>query len=312
MPKAKQAPKATPVGGKGVIGDTDAAINAIYNQLTGQLSSGVGVQGMNFDRARQLVGSSFDSSNQLMRDGASSTVGGLNGQFDRLGIGAATDSATQGIRNQFQQGLVSAARRRQNELATMGQQQVGYEQAGRMGVDNAFQQQAMARTQSQTQIQEALANMEAARAQAQGQVDLARVQGQSELERMKMEFAQAAQEAEESGDPLLDLKAQSLGMDIMLKEKKLAEEDDGGDERRPTKYQAGLDNYLLDIGASPQFKSRVQKMYADATANAQNPLNIASGRKDPYAFAMESVDDYNMGANKDRLRQALQILFGKV
>ncbi len=301
--------KAAPISSNAVISDTDGAINAIYDQLAGHLASGTGAQGQNFHRARQLVGSSFDQADQLATAGARATMGGLREQLGRLGLGAAEDSVTQGVRNQLNQGLTSAARRKMNELSTMGQQQAGYEMASRLGVDNSRQQQALVRGESVTEIQEALANMEAARAEAQGKVDVARIQGQAELASLRAQHA-AASRAAAQGDPLADLKAQSLGMDILLKEKKL--NDPGKGEKGATKYQAGLDNYLDSIQASPAFKARVMSMYDTANNQAASPANGALNRDDPYEWAMTGVSNYNSGANKDRLRQALQIMYGKV
>lgn len=312
----KKAP--TGKGGGGAAG-VDASVAAIYDQLTGQLSSGAGVTGANFDRARQLVGSAFDQQGQLMRDAASATMGGLNGQFDRLGIGDATDSATQGLRNQFSQSLISASRRRANELSGMAQQQAGYDVAGRMGIDNSRREGAQQRTESVIRVQEALAAMEAAKAQAQGQVDLASVQGQSELEQLRLQMRMAEQEASQGDpqDPLDPLRAEGIGLENLIKQAKLDEilNGDGGSDKISGEGQAALEQFLAQNagGVSPRLLNRFNSLKDNAFVAAGKPSDLGY-KQDPYDLAMSALmSNPNYGGSESsrrKLEQMLQLYFG--
>jgi hypothetical protein len=316
---AKAPAKTKPVG-SGATARADGNIAAIYDQLAGHLSDGTGVTGMNFDRAKQIVGSSYDQSGYLMNRAASATQGGLNGQFDRLGIGAATDSATQGLRNQYAQGLMSAARRRENAMDTMGQQQFGYEQAGRMGVDNSRREGAQQRTDSVTRIEEALAAMEMAKAQAQGSVDLARTQGQMGLEKAKLEMAmqerewQRELEKAQAGDPMAAMKAESLGLDIMKKKAELGQMQNPGPEDIDGKGDQALRQWLTQNPLGAGSLSRVNRLKDDAFVEAAKP-NMMGYKSDPYDIAMgQLMSNQNYGGserNRRLIEQALQVYFGK-
>ena len=310
----------TPAAGGGQAAKTDAAIADIYNQLAGDLASGTGTQGMNFDRARQLIGASYDGLSQSIKEGASATVGGLTGRFAKLGIGSATDAATQGLRNELNQALMSAARRKSNDLAGMAQQQGGYEMASRMGVDNAYREKAQVRSESQTRIAEAIANMQAAIASARGQAELARIQGQTQLEQMKLQFEQSQQKASQ-GDPLEALKAEQLGWQIRLLEQKYNNGGSGGSTKEPwsSKGQGGLNKFLTepsdywDQHAGPKFTDSINKIVQYGLAQANNPANgsMGTGQDDPYLWAVQEASKNYDWLNQQALLQALQIYFGK-
>lgn len=297
--------------GEGQAGKTDAAITAIYDQLVGNLTGGVAAQRESFDRAKQLVDSSYDQIGHLMGVGASGSIGGLEGQFERLGIGDATDSATQGIRNQLNQSLVSAARRRASEGAGLARQGGEYEQIGRQGIDNAYKEQAQVRSTSATEIAEAIANMEAARVQAQGQADLARIQGQSQLAQARASGGGGGGRGGGGGD-MTPEEYEEWMLDMAIKEQKLnpqAKKGGGklGGQAAVNAFLTSPQVYWNGKTASPAFKARADAIYNRAMGGG----NAYTPNYDPYENAMQQVNNYNMGANKDALREVLQYMMNK-
>lgn len=312
----KSAGKSAPVG-SGSTGAADAAIAAIYDQLAGQLGSGAGVTGMNFDRARQLVGSAYDQGGYLAQRAQSATMGGLNGQFDRLGIGAAMPGASQGLRDEYAGSLQAAAARRTNAMDTMGQQQVGYEMAGRMGIDNSRREGAQQRADSVTKIQQALLAMQAAQATAQGQNQLASIQGKTSLEslRLQMQMAEQERQAASQGDPLDLLRADNMNLDGMLKKAQLEKLMNPGMEDIKGDGQQALEQFLAQNAGqvSPALLNRFNALKSDAFTNAAKPSDLGY-RQDPYDLAMSELmtnQNYGGGERQRRLlEQMLQTYFG--
>ncbi len=301
--------------------NADGQIAAIYKQLANQLSDGTGVTGMNFNNAKKAVGQSYDTGGALMQAAAKATMGDLHGRFDKLGIGRASTPATQGLRNELAGALTSAARRRSSALSGLANQQVGYEMAGRMGVDNSKREGAQQRADAAVKIQEAIANMERAKAEAQGSVDAARIQGETELTKLKLSIAQQEREYQrsleeaEAGNPLEALRAEKLGVEIETGKRKLAlmgAESESDDISGKGQYAL---NSWLDQNSTVKvpYINRAKQFIDDGFIASSNVGDATSFGKDPYVLAMGALarNAKIKAQPKRRIAEMIQVYFGK-
>jgi hypothetical protein len=290
----------------------------MYAQLASQLGVGVTAQGANFNTARNNVGAAYDDMTKALTTQANATATGLGNQFNMLGIGAATDAATQDLRGQLNQSLVSAARRKATEMSGMSQQGAAYKAAGIENVGNVRREGVQVRGDYRTRLEEAIANLEAAKAEAQGQYDVQKLQGEAQLAQMAAQArARSGGGGGRSGSPLDQLRAQLLGMQILEKQQKMEE---GPESQWGKRGQGGLDSFLNSPsnywsgGAGPKVRGALQDIISGSFSQANNPSSIASGMKDPYNIAMGMVNQNDMVKTdfyRDSLRQALQIYYGK-
>lgn len=296
----------------------DAALKVLYNALAGQAKAGVSAQTQGFKGAAKDVGSIYDEMTNSLRSQANATASGLGANLDMLGIGAATDSATQNLRGQLNQSLISAARRKSTEMAGLTSQGASYAGAGREGITNILREGTGVRADSRTRLEEALASLEAAKVQAQGQYDIQKLQGDVQLAQMRAQArARSGGGGGRSGNPLDALRAQMLGLQILKAQGEL----EGGNGNQWSKSgQGGLDNFLSNAsnywsgGAGPKVRGALQDIIGGAGSQAINPSSIASGLKDPYTIAMGMVGSNNTVKTdfyRNALRQGLQIYYGK-
>lgn len=301
---------------KAEVGANDAAIAQMYKMLTGQMQAGVGAQQNTFNEASSRVGAVYDDMTRALTQQANATAQGLGSQFDMLGIGAATDSATENLRGQLNQSLISAARRRATEVSGLQGQGAAYNAAGREGIMNMNRAGVQMRGDYRTQLEEALANLEAAKVEAQGQFDVQKLQGEAQLAQMR---AQARARSGgggggRSGSPLDMLRAQLLGMQILEKQQKL---EGGGDEQWGKRGQGGLNNFLQNPSpywrnqAGPKFQAELYDILDQTARNSVNADFLATGQRDPYNIAMGQVPKAPGYLNQDALRMAIQIMYGK-
>jgi len=299
---------------KGEVAANDAAIAQMYAQLASQLGGGVTATGQNFNSARSEIGSIYDDMTSALTQQANATAAGLGSEFDMLGIGAATDSATQNLRGQLNQSLISAARRRASEMSGLSQQGAAYKASGIEGIGNVRREGVQVRGDYRTRLEEAIANLEAAKAEAQGQYDIQKLQGETQLAQMR---AQAASRGGGGGggrgNPLDMLRAQLLGLQIMEKQQDL---EGGGNQQWTKRGQGGLNMFLnqpsmyWESGAGPKVRGALQNIIGQST----DPSRMTAGYKDPYSAAMDLVNKNSMVRTdfyRDALRQALQIYYGK-
>lgn len=299
---------------KATVNENDAAIAAIYNQLAGQMGAGVNAQQSSFNTAKGEIGGIYDQMTSALTGQANATAGGLSNEFNMLGIGAATDSATEQLRGQLNQSLISAARRKATEMAGLTSQGAAYKGAGLEGVSNVRREGARSRTDARTRLEEAIATLEAAKAEAQGQYDLQKLQGDIELQKMRASARGGGGGGGRSGSPLDMLRAQLLGMQILEKQQEM---EGGGKSQWSKRGQGGLNafyggssDYWTDK-AGPKFRGSVDDILDYASAKALDPKSRAAGHSDPYTIAMGRVDNAPSYINEDALRMALQIYYGK-
>lgn len=298
------------------IEDTDAAIAALYAQLTGQLEQGVNAQQANFGQASNTIGSIYDQMTQSLQEQANATSSGLGQQFSMLGIGEAFDPATNNLRGQLNQSLISAARRRAAEMSGLTQQGAAYASAGREGIGNVQREGARVRGDVRTRLEEVLGKLEAAKVQAQGEYDLQELQGQIQLAQMRASGGGGGGGGG-GGNPLDYLRAQLMGLDILEKQQKLGQ---GPEFPWSKSGQGGLNSFLnapsdyWQNQAGPRVRGALQDIISGSSAKANNPANIAAGLRDPYTIALGMVNQspsVRTPYYRDALRQALQIYFGK-
>lgn len=298
---------------KKTISETDASIAALYNQLAGQLGQGVNAQQSSFNTASGTIGNVYDEMTRALTSQANATAGGLSSELNMLGIGAATDSATEQLRGQLNQSLISAARRKATEMSGLTGQGAAYKAAGLEGVGNVRREGVRSRTDTRTRLEEAMAALEAAKAEAQGQYDLQKLQGEIELQRARA-ASRGGGGGGGRGSPLDMLRAQLLGMQIMEKQQEL---EMGPETPWGKRGQGGLNRFLNQQSdywtskAGPKFRAGIDDILDYASAQSTNPSSIASGLKDPYTIAMGRVDKAPSYLNEDALRMALQIYYGK-
>lgn len=294
----------------------DKAIAQMYKELTGQLGAGITATGIGFSNARNEIGGAYDEMTRALTEQANATAGGISDQLNMLGIGQATDAATENLRGQLNQSLISAARRKSTELAGLSSQAAGYRAAGIEGVGNVRRQGVQIRGDYRTALQQAIANMEAEQAQAEAQVEIARLQGQAQLAAARASARGRGGGGGRSGNPLEFLRAQLLGLQIMEKQKDL----EGGDFAWGKSGMGGLQNFLNNPsqywsnGAGPRVRGAVQDILDAAAARATSPSSIAAGLKDPYTIAMGMVprsDTVKTDFYRNAMRQALQVYYGK-
>lgn len=300
---------------KAEVGANDAAIAAMYNQLVGQLGQGVQATGQNFGDASKQIGSIYDQMTQSLTGQANATAGALGSQFDMLGIGAATDAATQDLRGQLNQSLISAARRKAAEMSGLTTQGAAYKAAGNEGIGNVRREGVQVRGDYRTRLEEAIAQLEAAKAEAAGQIEVQKLQGEVQLAQMRAQArARSGGGGGRSGSPMDHLRAQLLGLQILEKQKDL---EGGGDEMWGKRGQGGLNNFLgapnqyWQNQAGPKFQSALYDILDYAGAQSTNPSFLAGGQKDPYNIAMGQVPKAPSYLNDNALRMALQIFYGK-
>lgn len=303
---------------KAEVAANDAAIAQMYKVLTGQMQQGVGATQQTFNEASSRVGAVYDDMTRALTQQANATASGLGGQLDMLGIGAATDSATQNLRGQLNQSLISAAQRRATEVSGLQTQGATYGQAGREGISNMNRAGVQVRGDYRTDLEEAIANLEAAKAEAQGQFDVQKLQGETQLAQMRAQAAARARSGGgggRSGSPLDMLRAQLLGMQILEKQQKL--EGGGGGGEWDDRGQGGLNTFLgapspyWKNQAGPKFRGELMDILDYAGAQSVNADFLASGQRDPYNIAMGQVPKAPSYLNQDALRQAIQIMYGK-
>lgn len=297
--------------------ETDAALAAMYEQLANQVEAGAGVTQANFGNASNTIGSIYDEMTRDLTNQANSTASGLGNQFNMLGIGAAYDPATNDLRGQLNQALVSAARRRATEMSGLTQQGAAYSATGREGASNVRREGGRVRGVVRTQLEKLLADMETAKIQSQGQLDLANLQGQIELAQMRAAGRGGGGGGGGGrGNPLDMLRAQLLGLEVLEKQQDLENPQSPWSKSGLGGMNAFLNapsDYWVE-GAGPRVRSALQDIVSGSSAQATNPENIAAGLRDPYNIAMGMVNQSNTVRTpryRDALRQALQIYYGK-
>lgn len=296
----------------------DRAIKNYYNELAGGIRQGAGAQQAGFSQASSRVGAVYDEMTRALTDQANATSSGLANQFNMLGIGAATDSATNDLRGQLNQALISAARRKAAEQSGLTEQARAYRQAGLESVTNAQREGTRTRSDARTSLMEAVTNLQAAEAQAKGEMDLAKLQGEIQLAQMRQQLAArrggGGGGGGRRGSPLDMLRAQLMGLEILEKQQDL---ENGPDSPWNEGGQGGLNRFLSgpsdywENQAGPKFRGELQNLIDYGYGQANSPKSIASGMKDPYLIAMGNINSAPSYINQDALSQALQIYFGK-
>lgn len=298
------------------IEETDAAIAAMYEQLANQVGAGVAAQQQNFTNTSNTIGSVYDEMTQALTNQANATASGLGQQFNMLGIGAATDSATNDLRGQLNQALISAARRKAAEQAGLTQQGGSYARSGFESVSNVRREGGRVRTDVGNKLRDILAQMETAKIQSEGQLELQKLQGEIELAQMRA-AGRGGGGGGGGGSPLDMLRAQLLGLEILEKQQGLEQ---GPDFPWSKSGQGGLNKFLNSpsdywvSGAGPKVRGSLQDIISQASASATNPANIAAGLRDPYTISLGLVNKsptVRTPYYRDAMRQALQIYFGK-
>lgn len=295
----------------------DRAIKNYYNELAGGIKQGAGAQQAGYSQASSRVGTVYDEMTRALTDQANATSSGLADQFNMLGIGAATDSATNDLRGQLNQALISAARRKAAEQSGLTEQARAYRQAGLEAVTNAQREGTRTRSDARTSLMEAITNLQAAEAQAKGEMDLAKLQGEIQLAQMRQQMAarRGGGGGGRSGSPLDMLRAQLMGLEILEKQRDLEMGPDTpwneGGQGGLNRFLSGSSDYWGQGGAGPKFRGELQNLIDYGYGQANSPRSIASGMKDPYTIAMGNLNSAPNFINQDALAQALQIYFGK-
>jgi hypothetical protein len=293
------------------------AIDRAYGETARQVQGGVNNTKASFGEAARLVGGTYDEMTRALQGQADATASGLGSQLSMLGIGAAQDAATQNLRGQLNQSLISAARRRATGVSGLQFQGAAYKQAGDEAVGNIRREGRQAATDSRTQLMTALLGLEQAEAEAKGQMELQKLQGEIELEQMRQQMRAAAARARgggggRSGSPLDLLRAQLMGLEIQEKMQALQMGPDtsfGSGQGQLNQFLGNSSDYW-ENQAGPKFRAGLEDILDYSFAQANNPASIAAGMDDPYNIAMGNLNRGGRGLNQDALRQALQIYFG--
>jgi len=299
---------------KGDINEADRQIRRGYNETARQVLNGVNATNASFQETARNVGGTYDEMTRALQSQANATAGGLGQQFSMLGIGDATDSATQALRGQLNQSLISAARRRAAGVSGLQFQGAQYRQAGNEGVGNIRREGTQVAADSRTQLMKELTDLETAEAEAKGQYALQKLQGEIELAQMQQQMRAAAARARgggggRSGNPLDMLRAQLMGLEI---QEKMQELQSGPSRPWDDKGQGGLNQFLnepsdyWDDRASGAFRGDLQGIIDYASAQSTRPGMTGI---DPLDFAMERTNREHNNFRRDALRQALQIYY---
>lgn len=299
-------------------GDINEAVRQIqrgYNETAQQTQRGVNATSASFGEASRNVGLSYDEMTRALQTQANATASGLGSQFSMLGIGAAQDAATQQLRGQLNQSLISAARRKAAGVSSLRDQGAMYKAAGLEGVGNVRREGTQVQAESRTKLMDSLLGLEQAEAEAKGQYALQKLQGEIELAQMQQQMKAAAARARgggggRSGSPLDLLRAQLMGLDIQQKMQELQQ---GPSQPWDNEGQGGLNRFLnspsdyWDDNASGAFRGDLQGVIDYASAQSTRP-----GRSgiDPMDYAMERTNNEPSNFRRDALRQALQIYYG--
>lgn len=295
---------------KRAVTDTDAAVRDMYNRLAGTVQAGGRAVDSVFAQGQQRTGQIYDQMTDTLQRQADATSSGLAGQLSMLGIGDATDAATQNLRGQLNQSLVSAARRRAAELSGLSSQRTGYRTASREAVTNTQREGVQKRADIRTILEEAVTNLQAAEAEARGQIELEKLRGEVELQQMRQQMAaRRGGSGGGRGSPLDLLRAQLMGLEIMEKQQELNMGPDtsfGSGQGQLNQFLGGPSDYWANQ-AGPKFRAALSDIIDFGNAQATGPG--AAINRDPYAWASQNATSYG-NLNQDALRQALQIYFG--
>lgn len=284
----------------------DAEVAAYYQALQNQLQSGVGATQKNFNTASGQVGSIYDQMTRDLTTQANATAGTLGNQFSMLGIGAAQDAATQDLRGQLNQSLISAARRRASEMSGLTEQGAAYGRVGNEAVANVGREGARIRTETRTKLEQALAALQGEMEAARAQVDVAKIQGDAEIAAARA--SRRGGGGGGGGSPLDMLRAQLLGLQILEKQQGLEE---GPESPWGDRGQLGLNQFMgqpsdwWERQAGPKFRGALGDIIDWSSSQ-----DVVPGFN-PYHASLGRVNAAPSYINRDALRAALGVFYGR-
>lgn len=298
------------------VSDQDTAIAKIYDSLVHDLGEGQAATRGIFDRGNTAMAGSYQGAADQLAGTQGAITGRLASQLGGMGLGAALPEVLNPITSQgaFDQGQI--AKERATNLGSLSKQGTQYEAIGQVGIGNAQKEKAQTRADALRSLEELLAQLQAENEQARtaGELELAKIRAQ----------ARAASGGGET-DPLMALKAQQMG----LENQKLEQELMGGGE--PVEYhggQRGLHEFLNspsaywgDGGADAATRARINDIISGASKRAglgefdsftSGGQSYRRGDLTPQDIAMIGVGSTKeAGINKEALRMALQLYYGK-
>lgn len=327
------------------VNQQNSEVSQAYNTLASNLQKSVGTTGGIHNAAKNDIRGAYNSGLRTLEG----DVSGLNQRLEkaarRLGVGSATGYGRSRLAESLASQQARMTGQRTADMAAQDKLKAAYMAIAERSVGDARSEGTQMQTDLANKLRTALYGYLGDEEGARGQVDLARLQGQNDLERLRMQIAgetaqqnlklaqirasNAERAAAKQEDPLdramkeIQVKAAALELDKMMR---------GGDEPGLTevgKGQIGVNEYIRDRGLGESGLGMALDMLttrADERANDWASINkdfealpyVSALARDTYkseggfnqltpSSQASGVPDFSL----DDLMTALQIYYGK-
>lgn len=301
------------------ISDQDTAIAKIYDSLVHDLGEGQAATRGIFARGNQAMAGAYQGASDALRGSQGAMTQRLTASLGGLGLGAALPEVMAPMNEQFAFDQGQIAKTRGTDLGTLARQGTQYEAIGQTGIGNAQKEKAQTRVSAMEKLQAVLADLEAARIEAEGRVEEKRLENQIRL----AEARRASSGGGGSIDPLDALRAEKMGLEIQGMQNDLS--NPGWDkEQKFATGQRGLHEFLNSPtaywgqSADPATRARIENII-NTTAKRTGLAAFTSGGNKYLTENMDPLQIALIGAgntkesriNKEALRMALELYYGR-